>query len=1020
MTTRAQRLRLRLFIEGVEIPVISCQIQSQPNSPMAAAIQIPPLAEATRFLPRSLVHLFFFDFYGDAVTLTSSAEQSDRWEQQNELLEADSKIASYKLLFVGDLMGFTWTKTPVSRSIVLQCADPSNYWDYAYQFNNQDIFGPGMKAMFSGGSTNLFTDFLEEPGQAIVRIITTPSQRYPGLKGLLGGIVHLVEAMGGSYYYDKKFAGQNIFFSISELRLRITQMITAYDKDQTAKKLLGGGYDSLFGRSIGSLGDQASFRSVINKLTSVIFHETYGQPCPMYVPGTYGTPSGFERKKLGNIAKADGSKPFSQIVGNAKSMLEGIKELSEALADSETTNIDLGDTSDLIVALNDIQNLANVSARIANAQAPSSQNISPDVSRAAKQCAQLFTRAAQAAGKGIIQLKKKTSSKSKANPASVLSAQLKDIKSALDQVIQMDVNLTPAKKAIPAALKQQIFRPDVWFSAPPRCNVIFPDQYFSLSYARSFMQEPTRLLLKTNDEFFGEDELFDNFYFAPKAVTLKQEQNTLQSVLRGDILDHELFTGILPVFEKMGEFNIFAARSGMVDGKMPKVGLAQRSTNFLYFKYRFAARQLQVTGRFNPYVAAGFPGLVLDKYIDIPTVRQNASLMESIKGNQVPPSEILSLFGTHFLANFTEVTHNVDQRQGVTSLNCSYARQAEESVEFLGNVQQEITAQVAQKGKTATVQTAVASIYPPKINSQGPNFGKIVAVNAVYDKYITGQSFQTAPRLPVFGGKRDPKTKQLTSQVPVGFTLPAKEYGEDISELVGDPDLVVLFQPYEITEEKTQTRTEKVELPPEEYIRPGWYGDCWHPGKISEVYYDFFNTGAITEPIQTQNSDADGSKGSFKSSNASEDLAAFVEGIDANVNSESLVKLALAKDANIQQAVTYLVLTYSIIRQAGFDADDFIKSYTWRPIASMFDIFGSSDLQLDPSGAEVVQGIEGFHSRAFGPFDDLFGLVTSDIQEIVGIKKGSPQAQKADTRKRKLAAVLQYAYQLRSSRAILG
>ena len=58
-----QVLKLRLFLEGVEVPIISATIQSAPNSPMSASIQIPPLSEGTRFLPRTTVHVFFLDFY---------------------------------------------------------------------------------------------------------------------------------------------------------------------------------------------------------------------------------------------------------------------------------------------------------------------------------------------------------------------------------------------------------------------------------------------------------------------------------------------------------------------------------------------------------------------------------------------------------------------------------------------------------------------------------------------------------------------------------------------------------------------------------------------------------------------------------------------------------------------------------------------------------------------------------------------------------------------------------------------
>jgi hypothetical protein len=276
---------------------------------------------------------------------------------------------------------------------------------------------------------------------------------------------------------------------------------------------------------------------------------------------------------------------------------------------------------------------------------------------------------------------------------------------------------------------------------------------------------------------------------------------------------------------------------------------------------------------------------------------------------------------------------------------------------------------------------------------------------------------------PVYGSARDKKTKQLTTKVPVGFTTAASQYGQAVVDLVGDPDFIVTFRAYELLEEKAQTKTETIELPPEEYIRPGWYGDCWHSSNISSVYYDFFDIGAITEPQQIQNTNGDiRSGGVFTSSEASQTVSDFASRKDDPLQfaTDQLLALTPTKDSSIQQAVDYLVLTYSIIRNGGFDTEQFIRSYTWRPIATMLDIFGTSDLQLSEDGTSVVTGVEGFHSRAFGPYEDLFGLVTSDIESIVGIKRGSSQSQRADTRKRKHQAVINYIAQLRLSRAILG
>jgi hypothetical protein len=131
MSAKGQRLRLRLFVEGVELPVIASQVQVAPNSPMVAAIQIPPLAEGTKFHPRSLVHLFFLDFYDKESPLISArgneqhaASSPSAYQKSLENLDqpgtsleefeqglSDVDNQSYKLLFAGELMGFNGRRT---------------------------------------------------------------------------------------------------------------------------------------------------------------------------------------------------------------------------------------------------------------------------------------------------------------------------------------------------------------------------------------------------------------------------------------------------------------------------------------------------------------------------------------------------------------------------------------------------------------------------------------------------------------------------------------------------------------------------------------------------------------------------------------------------------------------------------------------------------------------------------------------------------------------------------------------
>lgn len=1012
MSGIGQRMRLRLFIEGVEVPVIAAQVQVAPNSPAQCSIQIPPLPEGTKLLPRSLVHLFFLDFYETqspfpvregASTVTDLDPNKYEGEQALEAAAEEAKFqdrdyrnARYKLLFGGEVVGFQWTKNVSQRSLVLQCTDWSNYWDYAYQWNNTDLFGPGVKALFSGGATNLFTDFLEDEGSAIIRIVQTPSVQYPNLKGLLGGIVHLLEAVGGSYYYGKQFAGENIFFSIAELRLHVTQMITAYEKDPTASRLLGGdGWDSLFGRTLGGLGQQVSIRQAINALMGIIFHETYAQPCPLYVPGSGNTPTGQQRK---NVRK-DPNNAF--IATTADGLLQSIALVRQALTKLST---EAGSSDALRQAM--LTSLADMKKTcIQTSNRIKDKTVLPARS--------FYASASKSFDQAGIKAKAWKPG-ANANIIASINKLLDDAQAQLKRASQFEVISSP-KTTQPARLNQQIFRPDVWFSAPPRCNVLFPENYHTLNYQRDFLSEPTRLLLKTNDEFFGEDELFDQFYFAPKGFTLKSGGRELQDMLANDLLDHELFTGILPVFEKMGEFNIFGARSGLVNGKVPKIGLAQRTTNFLYFKYRFAARKMSITGKFNPYIACGFPGLVIDKYVDPAKVELRQQLILLNGGTST--ADIDSLLGTHFLGDFIEVMHVVDQQNGTTQVNCGYARQPEESVEFLGVIRPD---QVVRKRfeKDASRTTIVAALQPPKLHSLGPNLGDITAVEEVTQAYKS-QDIPTGKKLPLYQGPTTIGKKTPRINVPVGIIGQADFFGADVVALVGNPDELVEFHAFRVTEDVPRYRRETVDLPAEEYIRPGWYGDIWHPSLIGQAYQAFFQTGAITDQQQVEI----GTKASVgvpwaEAEKALQDAAKAVNADDPLAHAPGL--LALDTDSSIEAAVAFIVMTYSYVKSQNLDVDDFIRTYTWRPIATMIDMFGTSDLTLDQAGHSVIRGIEGFHSRAFGPYDDLFGLVTPDIENILGMTRGSTAAQRGDVRKRRQEAVQNMVGVLEYARAVLG
>lgn len=272
-------------------------------------------------------------------------------------------------------------------------------------------------------------------------------------------------------------------------------------------------------------------------------------------------------------------------------------------------------------------------------------------------------------------------------------------------------------------------------------------------------------------------------------------------------------------------------------------------------------------------------------------------------------------------------------------------------------------------------------------------------------------------------------------QVPIGVSKKVSAYGSEVAKQFSNPSQVVLFRAFRVEERIPRYRQEIVDLPAEEYIRPGWYGDCWHPGKIGEVYQEFFSTGAITDPQQVGdpggmplgdfNEAAQDPMDYYATINA--DPSEGQAGVSAIFNLPRKYTTELGgvsvNYVSVQDATEFLIKVYSYIKQNGLSASDFARSYKWRPIANMLDIFGTVDLEFDPNTGELLSGMEGFHSRAFGDYEDIYTLLPPDVQSAIGIGrwgKDSPLMTKGDTRRRKRQAVIAFVTALTHSPGVLG
>ena len=1221
--TIAQRLHLRLFLEGVEVPVISAVVQAQPNAPAACSIQIPANDLALQLKPRTLVHLYFYDFYrgapaldrawveGEGIAVDYAERDPDleglippeRFDATQAQRDADLENQNYRLLFGGEVVGINVEKTPMSRGVTLQCLDWSMYWDYAFQYqvSAYSLGGGGYRAAFTGASTNLFNSFLEGSGDIIVGLMETAPRTYPRLQGtLLGAITHIIEAIGGVNFGSRSIRGVNDFFSIAELRLKLTQMLGANPFDQASERRLmrANGFGSLFRRALGGLGQQVSVRDVLNALQRYIFHEVIPVTSPRYIPPLVDP----NRPQYQTTSINDNARyqPIVRAATRVQQRAISIKTRQEQSTSPDVARRLSAQNGGLRAELTRLSTLCENTARLARNLSLSTGSTfvgDLDVGSTFSVTANRFQRLLDETRRGQRADVRTNTFYPPESPAGAqvlaLCSQIEtDMASILGAQVRTRVSIGNGQPDPPARLISQIYRPDVWMVAPPRCNVVFPELYSSFNYGRSFMDEVSRLMLRTHSAFFGSDIFFDGFYMAPNRVA---GARTGRSPGRGrtgveppdladapawfvrDLMDHELYTGIIPKFERMSDLNLHALRGsagGSVEvdpndgGPRVRIGYAQLACNHIFFKYRFMSRQLACQGKFNPFFTLGFPALIIDKYkAEAPSESDDAVRaavaaqiaeraregegvaidsgaapeftrqreMESFRQRELTEALNAEFSNTHYLGTPQAVTHSVSaETGGSTAIQMAYARSTDESMEFLGD--DRVAPARHTRVRNIQTTTTVAMTQLPEVGSRGPRGGVILSVQDVTEEFLRdnpvrpvrgrratsavgARRYRSSRTLPVFVPNMRSGRRRGT-QVVIGVPIPASTIPEATvlagtigNEVAanptvtgtgneGDPATVVsisiTFLAVRIREEVGVYRRNTVDLAAEDLVFPPWYAETYRSRNIGALYSYFFGTGSIVDDtniigpeniLLTRIQPADGGDTSGAGAatpsgpgpdgsvtpgaaaptvttpdeptppdvaearpeiigapgTAEETRTLSAETADGGEGTSSVdgtrtpVLGRPTEHGNVEEAVRGLVEAYSLIRRNRFDIDDFLRSYTWRPIASIVDMLGTSNLEIDDDG-EVVRGVEGFHSRAFGDFDDLrqltrtvdgqrvqtvLGMTTTDEDEADGAAadrafRDTERARRLDTRKEKRLAVYRYVQALLTTRGILG
>lgn len=744
-----QKLKLRLFLEGIEVPVIGAAIQSGVNAPATSSIQVIPTDRILELKARTMVHLFYWDFNKDL---------PDATDAEGDLTDPARQLRGYRLCFMGEVVGLAFVKTPLGRQAVLQCADFSTYWDTTYQmfisYSPNGNFLSDTSSSWSGG--NSMFDNISSSHSGVLNSYLNRSPATEGLKdvkGLMGGIISLLEAMGG---VPNHVSGVNDFFTIAELKNHLLQQLTAEQNDNTAQALFDSkSFSEWLNRGITSLGELVSFRDMLKLLFQWIYYEVIPVTSPMYVKGVVPTTTDIVSTRKATQASLALTASQRSAIRNWLA-IAGRYDGSHGPENTIRNQISANEVSFARELATQIRTFLGGPQGIG--QAPISLT-KPDGSRqdidfkdpVILPVAQLPLRITKlltfieesrtsisyTSGKFTLE-QLVAATKTSANSNSAIDGDIQTLfanqrlwKTFTRNLLDCLSVTTPGhaagtsrkqvkSKPVLDQLHAQIFRPDCFFVAPPRCNVLFPDQYTQFQFQRNFLQEITRLRLSVGMEFITGPGagLLTPVYFAPSISQIAELAKKQGNSGIRTLLPWEKFTGILPKFESISEVNYIANRRQQQLQKNvvgQGASYSQRSASFNFLKYRFAPRTLTVSAKFTPQFVMGFPGLVIDKpFIIEPGAVTDAIVQAGIKGVQgfnigdiMKNISVLANYfkaPTQYLGMPASLSHNIDQAGGTTNITFTHARTHRlRDDDFI----QSYAAEVTKKTQTRMVSTVL-------------------------------------------------------------------------------------------------------------------------------------------------------------------------------------------------------------------------------------------------------------------------------------------------------------------------
>ncbi len=1038
--------------------MVAAQLTAGVNSPAVCAIQIVPLDEGMELYPRTMVHLFFLDAKADPKPAGTKLGASSSIDPTIYSLAVD-----YKLFFAGEIVGFSTVQSPGNRALVLQCMDFSSYWDAAHATAIE--YGPGgnaltQKSALYGGDPGLFDDIANHMQERLMGWLSKKPDT-PGLQnvgGLAGGIISILEAMGG---VPGHYKGINDFFTAAELRCRILNQIAAEQNDHTARNLLNlEVMDEWVRNGLQNIGIQVTFRDILNLLFQYIFYEFVPNPMAMWVPAI---PNGATKTVPGTTASI-GSAPA--VEGAVKLLQSAQNRLQKAIEDGSYSQDAIVTTAsvalqEVTLAAADLKNLSSSDPQFASAIAKVNSGIT----------------------KATIALQPYSSSSAVftlsgfTNASAAIQGTLSDISSLGN--IKVTSKSSVISLATSQRLRSHVIKPDCWFVPPPKCNVIFPEMYTSFNYDRNYLEETTRALMQFYNTLIGPDALLSEYILIPNVgVSTKGLTKFKPGQDYRTLMDHEIHTGIIPKWEKVSNLMAVGQKTNpdaRKKVKQAKLSWGSKAGLFHFFKYRFGPRHMTISMRFSPFMVTGFPAVLIRKPYIIPGTSFASSATDKDVIDYVTQNANKLGAPTQFVGMVGSLVHNVDQSGGTTSVSMHHVRlHTGTDDEFLvqyskdPTIKKKVVKTVVQYAKVQTNPTLLKLLVGCTPQVQPPSTGKtttksVSTTQAMASQQVVDQtsgtvssqpttfSMKTVSETPTTSPNLDaPLTRSggtilganLNRDVvvpnPAGVIKPqskngifAAQGGTVLGVEVLDPQLVQVpgyGQAFGAVAIYEQVSVEFDTLPPfEDLVRPPWFSTNYANVNIGKnIYEPFFGCGSIVDDLIV--------------SGLNQESPAILTDSDAQnftaleTPTQIIQKLQSAGNSNYalstKTAVDFIGYIYGQIKVKALDVDQFIRSYTERPIASKVNILGSDDLVMAYDKASghttVTQGESGFFSASvypeFAKAGNFAGLLYNPdfaMRRVGGTGAKSALSGRLDIRNANLQKVLAYLDAL-ESHAFIG